>query len=97
MPIKYYLSAKESQSYIVKCGSSKECTYHRYSIAVQNSRDWKNSVVGHVGQDIDHCDDRHGDGNGQWQVPVLHKFAHQGAREGVDMVSVPSIGHKYKM
>lgn len=31
--------------------------------------DIQNGIVGHVGEDVNDCDNRHGDGNGQRQVP----------------------------
>lgn len=44
-------------------------TYHCYCITGQYSTDIQNSIVCHIGEDINDGDNRHRNGNGQRQVP----------------------------
>jgi len=46
------------------------CTNHSHSITSQYGAHVQNCVIRHVGQDVDHRDDGHGDGDRQGQVPV---------------------------
>lgn len=43
--------------------------YHSYSVTGQKGRHVQNHIVGHVGQQVDDSHHRHGDGDGQRQVP----------------------------
>ena len=47
-------------------------TDHSHSITSQYGAHVQNSIISDVGQDVDDGDYRHGDADGQGQVPVTH-------------------------
>lgn len=47
----------------------RSSTHHCHSVTRHDGARVQNSVVGHVGEDVDDGDKGHGDGDGQGQIP----------------------------
>lgn len=48
---------------------SRSSTHHCYSVARDDGAHVQNSIVGHVGEDVDDGDKGHGNSNGQGKIP----------------------------
>ena len=49
---------------------SAQATHHSNSVTAEDCVGIHYDVVSYVGQDVDHCDNGHGDSDGQGQVPT---------------------------
>lgn len=48
-------------------------THHSNSFTVEHLIYIHDNVVSYIGQDVDHCDNGHGNTDGQWQIPMKDK------------------------
>lgn len=58
------------QTWFWGCTQRSADTHHGHRVAGQHLVGVHDDVIGHVGQYVDDCDEGHGDGNGQGQIPA---------------------------